>query len=358
MDVIFLDFSRAFDSVNHRHLVSKLVHLGVAAELVNWIAAFLSGRKQRVVVDGHSSSWSNVTSGVPQGSRLSPLLFSVFVSDIHQGTHCKMLKYADDIKMYLPVKSEEDRRLLQSDLNKIILWCEKWDLSLNTQKCHVLHIGKNNKLFAYYLNNDALETVNEERDLGVFITRTLNVSNQCNSVASKANQIAGFLGRHLPKLDPAEFKCLYTTIIRPGVEFASTAWAPWLQQDIKRLESVQRRATKRLTKLYRLDYKSRLKILQLPKLSDRRKRGMLIDMFKIVNSFWNVPSDSYFSLKKSVTRGHKYAITKPKFRMKCRQTFFSCAIVNDWNALPSSIFDNCNNVNLFKNRLDRLLFSS
>ena len=145
IDEVFLDFSKAFDKVSHKHLIYKLYHMGIEGNVLRWLSNFLMGRMQRVNVNGTKSSWTSVTSGVPQGSVIGPLLFVIFINDLpeHIRTHCKL--FADDSKIFGKVETEEDQIKVQADLNACHDWAMKWDMYFHPKKCKVMHIGKNNR---------------------------------------------------------------------------------------------------------------------------------------------------------------------------------------------------------------------
>jgi len=144
IDVIYVDFSRAFDSVVHRKLLIKLSKLGICGELLRWISAFLTGRMQCVVVENTFSTWVDVISGVPQGSVLGPILFLLFINDItdisDSSTKCSL--FADDLKMYSSIDTIADSSSLQIALDRLALWSETWQSNVNVNKTHVLHIGR------------------------------------------------------------------------------------------------------------------------------------------------------------------------------------------------------------------------
>ena len=138
--VIFLDFSKAFDSVPHQKLLLKTENIGVRGNLLGWIKAFLTGREQRVLIDGQSSDWTNVSSGVPQGSVLGPLLFLIYVNDVGSGLCSSTRLFADDCTLYREVTSPRDCEQLQEDLNAVYRWTQIWQLSLNQSKCKVMRV--------------------------------------------------------------------------------------------------------------------------------------------------------------------------------------------------------------------------
>ena len=145
VDTIYLDYSKAFDSVPHLHLLSKLQAYGIQGNLLKWIKNFLIGRQQKVILNGSSSKWINVTSGVPQGSVLGPLLFILYVNDITDGVQSTLEMFADDSKLYRAIHNQHDTEILQRDLNFISNWSKLWLLDFNTTKCSIMHLGRNDK---------------------------------------------------------------------------------------------------------------------------------------------------------------------------------------------------------------------
>jgi len=177
-DVILLDFSKAFDKVSHRLLLSKLQYYGIAGQLLGWISSFLSGRTQRVVCGGQSSDPVNVASGVPQGSVLGPLLFLLFINDIthHLSSTCRL--YADDCILYRCIDSQSDIDALQEDLKQLEIWEEIWNMKFNIDKCMVLHVTlkRNPILSEYSLHGHNLKTVSKAKYLGVLLDSRLSTN--------------------------------------------------------------------------------------------------------------------------------------------------------------------------------------
>ena len=164
-DIIYTDFAKAFDSVAHVRLLHKLESIGIKGDLLNWLKSFLSGRTQCVSVDGVTSKWKEVISGIPQGSVLGPLLFVIFINEVKFNI-CKL--FADDCKLYCIVNTTTNNKL-QMGLRKLEEWSKTWQLPFNATKCKVMHLGCQNLEQTYHLNGHALESSHREKDLGVII---------------------------------------------------------------------------------------------------------------------------------------------------------------------------------------------
>ena len=179
VDIVYLDFAKAFDKVPHVRLIRKCEGLGIRGKILCWIREWLSGRKQRVVLNGRFSGWKEVVSGVPQGSVLGPTLFLIFINDIDYAaevTGAIMKKFADDTKCFMVVENEENRKRFQQMVDNLAVWSSDWQMAFNTDKCHVLHAGKRNAENVYDWGGGHLEQTIEEKDVGVVISRTLKPS--------------------------------------------------------------------------------------------------------------------------------------------------------------------------------------
>ena len=178
IDAILLDFSKAFDRVPHERLLLKLNHYGVRGHLLSWIKDFLKGRTQQVVLEGKKSNTSPVTSGVPQGTVLGPLLFLIFINDLPDCVSSSIRLYADDALLYRPINSHDDIESLHRDLANVQEWERKWLMSFNADKCEVLRISNKRKLIIgvspYSIHGTALRTLDEAKYLGVILQRNLS----------------------------------------------------------------------------------------------------------------------------------------------------------------------------------------
>ena len=347
VDVIYLDFAKAFDKVPHSRLAAKLESSGVGGKVLCWIKNWLLDRRQKVGIRGKYSSWAEVISGVPQGSVLGPLLFLIYINDIDEGILSKISKFADDTKLCREIGSELDAKILQEDLKRLSQWSEDWQMLFNIDKCSVMHIGRQKENHSYELCGNELKVTTEERDLGVIIHSSLKPSRQCSEAAKKGNRILGTMKRTIVSRDKEIIMRLYKTLVRPHLEYCVQAWNPFLKKDIDMLERVQRRATKMIRGLHRLSYEERLKICGLTTLEKRRARGDLIETYKLMTNKVEMPYERFFATARYAgTRGHTRKLFKKRVGA-CKQHFFSARVVDSWNALDDRTVS-ATSVNAFK----------
>ena len=199
VDTFILDFEKAFDTPPHELLKSKLFSYGIGGKTLKWIDAFLCFRQQRVVVNGVKSDWAPVVSGVPQGTVLGPLLFSLHINDIMSDIESEIRLFADDCVCYREIKDMEDTLKLQRDIDRLGIWARKWGMRFQPVKCNMMQLTKkHNKIQASYtLEGTVLENVESIKYLGVTITSDLKWNSHVRNVCSKANRTLGFLRRNL-----------------------------------------------------------------------------------------------------------------------------------------------------------------
>ncbi len=192
-----------------------------------------TNRKQRVVINGTASDWAPVTSGVPQGSVLGPVLFIIYINDIDVGLNNFIAKFADDTKIRNSVISDRDRQSLYNDLSKISAWSARWKIPFNVKKCHILQVGTRNLRYDYEMSGEKLERVQCVKDLGVTIAWNLKFSQQCEDAADKANRMLSFTKRNFSFKNKGIILLLYNSLVRPHLEYAVQFWWPHLAKDNK-----------------------------------------------------------------------------------------------------------------------------
>ena len=278
IDIAFLDFSKAFDVMPHHTILNKLAeNFNIRGQTWYWLKAFLTGRFQRVMYQGALSSMSPVTSGVPQGSVLGPLLFNLFISDISHSLNSKCLLFADDTLIYRPIQSPADELSLQADLDAIDLWSVANGMKINTNKSMIMHMTRSTKTLAlpeYSIHGSSLKITATYKYLGVVINHNLTWSDHVNSVVSKANRTLGFIWHTAGGTSPTALMSLYRSLVLPILEYGLPAWCPYTTTLSAKLERVQRRATRMFLRQQRgaMSYEDRLKTLNWQTLESRRQR--------------------------------------------------------------------------------------
>jgi hypothetical protein len=329
-DVVYLDFAKAFDKVPRQRLMEKLRAHGIGGEVHRWILEWLTGRQQRVVLNGSESEWADVLSGVPQGSVLGPLLFLVFINDLDVVAAAVDLikKFADDTKLGQKVGDQGKCKQLQEALDNLCGWADKWNMEFNVKKCKVVHLGYNNPLHQYQMNGQPLMAVSEEVDIGVTVANTLKPTAQCIKAARTAQAVLGQITRAFHYKDRHIYMRLYQQYVRPHLEFAVTAWAPWTSADKECLEKVQKRAVGMVQGLAGRTYEERLKEMDMVTLEERRHQLDMLQTFKIVKGKDDVKLETWFELvgaRDRATRATADPLNMriPAPRLEVRRNFFS-----------------------------------
>ena len=350
MDLIYLDFSKAFDVFPTCRLLSKLRAHRIEGNVLKWMDGWLTGRQQRVVLNGEKSDWADVTSGVPQGSVLGPIAFVIFINDLDQGADLikSVLKFADDTKLAHTVLNEKDRDDLQTTLNNLCDWSDKWCMRFNTGKCKVVHVGKKNNEYDYNMKGSTLGKVSEEKDIGVVVHSSLKPSRQCASAYQAASAVLHQIVSSFHYRDRHTFLKLYKTYVRPHVEFASSSWCPWTNHDIEIIEKVQMKAVGMISGLCGNNYEEKLKELGMQSLEARRLRYDMIETYKTIHGLNKMDKYNFFKFvnESRVTNTRLAAdplnLVTQRSNTEVRRNFWSQRVVGPWNRLPAEVKRACN----------------
>ena len=346
VDMIILDFSKAFDKVPHRRLMKKLWNYGVRGLKHAWIEAFLMNRQQRVVVDGECSDWVKVDSGVPQGTVLGPVLFLAFINDLPKAVqHSKVRLFADDCVLYRQITSDTDCELLQEDLNHLEEWEKKWSMSFNPSKCNSINISRKRKTIQhdYTLHNQILEHVTTTTYLGVHRSSDLTWRNHINKTCLKASRQLAFLKRNLQINNTKVKEAAYNGLIRPITDYCATVWDPYEKKYITQLEAIQRRAARFVNNNY--DYRASvtdmISNLNWESLESRRQKARLSMLYKIQNNLIAIAPPPFLHAPQRPRPGYPHQLQVVYVSTESYKNSFFIRTIRQWNSLPPSIGTLC-----------------
>nr|CAD2147502.1 unnamed protein product [Meloidogyne enterolobii] len=337
VDVIYIDFKKAFDSVPINLLLYKLKRAGITGKLLTFLENFLTNRSFRVKIDDVLSENKPIHSGVPQGSVLGPLLFLIFINDlpnyISENVGIKM--YADDVKLYKVHKNDRS-----TDLTNALIKLEKWGqlngLEISPEKCFSLYIGKSNIMEDYYLYEKKIQKCENIRDLGVIIDNKLTFTDHISRIVRNAYLKSHQILRIMKTRELNTLILAYKSYVRSQLEYATEIWNPSQNKDIIKIEKVQkfftRIAFKKCGLVYK-NYKERLKICNLHELSTRRTISDMTTTFKIIKGLTcSNPNKCFIFSKRSLRR--PLLLRVRSHTTKSQRNFFH-RIVKEWNCLPS-----------------------
>ena len=381
-DVIYLDFSKAFDKVDHNLLIKKLQLYGICGKTLQWLKAFLLNRTQKVIINGHQSFSNPVISGVPQGTVLGPLLFILFINDLDlscsNGSNLRF--FADNsrlIRSINPIDSNNDSANLQSDLNLVIKWALNNNMKLNNNKFVFLSYCVSNISFplnlrllqelpfahnvfprSYITGPGIIEASQGTSDLGIYVSNNYSFKSHIIQTVKKANNKVNWVLSVFRSRQVQLMLTLYKSLVLGILEYNCPLWDPSNKGEIAILEGVQRRFTSKIASLQGFNYWERLEKLKLFSLQRRRERYIIIYMWKIYHLL--VPNDLRILWHYSDRRGviadvptHFSNISKVQ---TCIDKLFKVKGPKLWNCLPKEV-NTLSSLPIFKAALDKVLVS-
>ena len=359
-DIALLDFSKAFDRVSHLRLASKLEYYGICGKSLGWIEAFLGNRTQSVVVNGKASKPCKVTSGVPQGTVMGPLLFLIFINDITKNLHSELRLFADDSILYREIISQEDHTKLQEDLNTLERWANIWSMDFNVSKCAIMSVSlkRTPSICQYKMKDQVVPRVDHYDYLGVTINHKLSWDSHSRKITSKALKTLGMLRRNLHSCSQEIKSLTYMTLVRPQLEYASCAWSPQSKKYSKLIEGVQNAAARYATGQYsrHTSVSGLVKGLNWKSLEQRRMTEDLILFHKIEHGLIkiNFPSAVQPARTSNTRRSHNQQKSVIGASLNVYKDSYFVRVIPHWNSLPAACTES-NNCTAFISGISSLM---
>ena len=363
MDILYLDLSNAFNSINHEHLLFKLQNrFNIHGKLLSLLSSYLSHRQQRVVLPNDISTFRSITSGVPQGSVLGPILFLLFMDDLSDCFHAdssKILLFADDCKLFRQIDNVTDAISLQNDLSKFENWCNKWNLQINPAKStsSTITLKHNFHRHQYKIGTSTIAHVNSQRDLGVIIDQKLSFDDHISSITKSSMRILGLLYRFTEIRDPRALSLFYKSYVSPILEYCSPIWTMACPTQLNRLNSVVNFfaaiVRQRVPELRRIDNIGILNKLCIATPHNRHKTSDMMFLHKVATGKISCPillSQLSFRVPARTTRNTSlFYVAKPRLNLIKRS--LASRIQSQYNAL-SNEFDLFSSERLFRSAVN------
>jgi len=291
-DLILLDFSKAFDKV-HNKLALKLHDYGIIGSALKWVKVFLDNHHQSVIVNGSLYKHIPVSSGVPQGSVLGPLLFLIYINDLPMNVESKVRLLADDTALYVTISTSSQSEILQKYLDNLERWSHKREMEFKPSKCQFIHVtrSKNPIPTQYTLHNCILQSVSSTKYLGVDISSDISWDTYIDRISKKANNTLGFLRRNIKIHSESLKSSAYIILVRLQIEYCSTVWRTFTHSNISKLEAVHRIAARWVKRDYGHTSSATymMQSLHCRRLDQRRIDNILSRMYKITHNLIDIP---------------------------------------------------------------------
>lgn len=343
VDAIFIDFSKAFDTVSHTKLICKLTAILNNPVLVKWIENFLSDRAQIVEFNGSVSNKSNVTSGVCQGSVLGPLLFLLYINDLPGNINSKIRFYADDCVLYDTISSPQCHQKLNESFSRFCAWCKTWQMTVNFCKTVSMSFTHKRSLsnFTYSSADINLQRVSEYKYLGIIFTSNLSWSKHIEYICTKSLKKLGYLRRTLSQAPKDTKLLMYKTLIRPTLDYACTVWNPYRKGEINKIEAVQKKAIRFICRRYDCTFSptTALVSLELTTLAARREIESLTFFHRIIHCSYRLSSNKYITYANPTQTRSNHTLNVSPYHPRTdtfKYSFFPRAIER-WNSLPGHV---------------------
>ena len=346
VDIIYFDFSRAFDSVPHNILLKKILHYGIADEAYQLLHSFLINRTQSVKVGSSISHRRSINSGVPQGSVLGPLLFLLFINDLPSYINkADCLLFADDVKISHIIREDNkisDMANLQLAADTVFAWATQNGMALNIGKCQAISFGKprqKDKGRQYVINGLPITTTKSCKDLGVILNDNCSFDDHISSIIKKINQLNGIITYCFDNSNITTMLKLYKAFSLPILSYASVLWNPIKRGQILRLEQMQKRFTKKITPIKHYPYQERLHLLKLLPLEARRSIADACCIYKLIHgksSFLNV-NDLGIATSNINNTPNRLRLLNQFCKTNTQQQVLACRGSLTWNKIPYHI---------------------